>query len=89
MAIEPGTDRGLSIHGVAAAPGEQPGSLVLRIETSRGPIEAIIHTVEGGTGAVIFVGGAMGGLDGPADKIYSRLPAALAESGVSDRKSVV
>jgi pimeloyl-ACP methyl ester carboxylesterase len=83
MSNELDSDLSLSIRGVGASPGEQPGSLSLRIETNRGPIEAIFHPVEGGTGAAIFVGGAMGGLDGPADKIYSRLAAALAEKGVS------
>jgi hypothetical protein len=53
------------------------------METTRGPIRAIFHPVEGGTGAAIFVGGAMGGLDGPGDAIYRRLPPALADSGVS------
>lgn len=83
MPNEQDSDLNLSIRGIGALPGEQEGSLSLRIETNRGPIEAIFHPVEGGTGAAIFVGGAMGGLDGPADKIYSRLPAALAEKGVS------
>ena len=83
MSQDQDADLSLSIRGIGASPGDQPGSLLLRIETNRGPIEAIFHPVEGGTGAAIFVGGAMGGLDGPADAIYSRLPVALAERGVS------
>lgn len=80
---EDNADLNLSIRGVGASPGEEPGTLSLRIETTRGPIEGIFHPVEGGSGAVIFVGGAMGGLDGPADAIYSRLPVALGERGVT------
>ncbi len=76
-------DLTLSITGVAAADPGPDGGMPLQVHTTRGPINAIFHPVEGGTGAVIFVGGAMGGVDGPADKIYSRLPAALAEKSVS------
>ncbi len=79
----PDADLTLRLHRVAAAPGDEPGSLRLRIETSRGVIEGILHPVEGGTGAVICVGGAMGGLDGPADSVYARLPAGLATASVT------
>ena len=83
MAEEIPDDLSLRILQVAGAPGEEPDSLLLRIETSRGPIEGVFHPVEGGTGAAVFVGGAMGGLDGPADAIYRRLPPALAAYQVS------
>lgn len=73
----------LRITGVAAAPAETPGAMLLRIETTRGRIEGVFHPVEGGTGAVVCVGGAMGGLDGPADKLYERLAALLAPARVS------
>ncbi len=76
-------DLSLSIRGIGARPGDEPESLILRIETTRGPIEGVFHPVEGGTGAVIFVGGASGGVDGPADKVYSRLPPSLAKANVS------
>ena len=79
---DPG-DLTLSITGVAAADPGPDGGMPLQVQTTRGVINAIFHPVEGGTGAAIFVGGAMGGVNGPANKLYSRLPAALAEKTVS------
>lgn len=76
-------DLTLSITGVAAADAGADGGMPLQVNTTRGVINALFHPVEGGTGAVVFVGGAMGGVDGPANKIYSRIPAALAERSVS------
>lgn len=73
----------LSIQRVAAAPGDRPSELRILLQTSRGDIPGLFHVVEGGTGAAIFVSGALGGFDGPADAIYRRLPPALAASGVS------
>lgn len=73
----------LQLHRVAAAPGEDEGSFRVLLETSRGSIEGVLHPVEGGTAAVICVGGAMGGLDGPADRLYARLPAGLGASRVT------
>jgi hypothetical protein len=61
----------LRVLRVGAAPMNEEGTILqVRLETTRGPIEGILHPVEGGTGAVICVGGAMGGLDGPADRLY-------------------
>jgi len=80
---EPEQDLNLRLLRVAGAPGSDPSNVRLMMETSRGNIEAIMHPVEGGTGAVICVGGAMGGLDGPADKLYARLPGLLAQAGVT------
>jgi hypothetical protein len=77
-------DLTLRLLRVAAAPFEDDqGAFRLHMETTRGPIDAVFHAVEGGTGAAIFVGGAMGGIDGPADKIYSRLPNLLREHEIS------
>jgi pimeloyl-ACP methyl ester carboxylesterase len=74
----------LRLLQVGAAPHESgDGSLRVLLKTTRGDIEGILHPVEGGTGAVVCVGGAMGGLDGPADKLYGRLPALLAASKVT------
>lgn len=78
-----GDDLTLKLLRVAAAPGESEGSLLLRMETTRGEINGVFHPVEGGTGAVVCVGGAMGGLDGPADALYGALPALLGEARVS------
>ena len=76
-------DLTLSIRGVAGAPPETDGAMPLQIDTSRGMLHGLFHPVEGGTGAAVFGGGAMGGLDGPADAIYRRIPAALAEKNIS------
>lgn len=83
MDQEPSEDLELNILRVLGAVGDDPGSFRLHIETTRGAIDGVFHAVEGGTGAVIFVGGAMGGLDGPADRLFARLPVLLAEAGVS------
>lgn len=79
----PDGDLTLRLLRVAAAPGDAEGSLLLKMETSRGEISGILHPVEGGTGAVICVGGAMGGLDGPADNLYRDLPGLLAAQAVT------
>ncbi len=79
----PGDDLALRLLRVAAAPGGAEGSLLIRMETTRGEIGGILHPVEGGSGAVVCVGGAMGGLDGPADGLYRDLPGLLSEAGVS------
>lgn len=74
----------LRIENVHAEPAPEHGSFNLQIETSRGPISAIFQAVEGGTGAVVCVGGAAGGMDGPGG-LYAR----LAESLVSARLSTL
>jgi uncharacterized protein len=79
----PDEDLDLRVLRVAAAPDETPGALRIRLETTRGVIEGVLHAVEGGTGALICVGGAMGGLDGPAGSLYARLPALLESSAVT------
>lgn len=81
--LEPDDDLTLSLNRVSAAPGDEPGSVRVLLHTSRGEIQGLLHPVEGGTGAAIFVGGAMGGFDGPADKLYQRLPPLLKEAGIT------
>lgn len=77
-------DLELRILRVAAAPLEaSPDALRIRLETTRGTIEGILHPIEGGTSAVVCVGGAMGGLQGPADGLYARLPALLHHARVT------
>ena len=72
----------LSIQGVALAPdGESEYRLMLR--TSRGDIPGQFTVCEGETGAAVLVGGASGGLDGPADGIYRRLAEGLRTRRVS------
>lgn len=80
-------DLDLRILQVAARPLEGPleGEPAYRIllRTTRGEIGGILHPVEGGTSALVCVGGAMGGLDGPAQRLYARLPAILVEGRVT------
>lgn len=74
----------LRVLRVGAAPLNEEGTVLqVRLETTRGAIEGILHPVEGGTSAIICVGGAMGGLDGPADRLYERLSTLLAPSRVT------
>jgi pimeloyl-ACP methyl ester carboxylesterase len=86
---EPGPNSGpqgeldLHILQVAAAQADEPGAIRLQIETNRGNIQAVLHPVEGGSGAVVCVGGAMGGVSGPADKLYARLPDLLAPFAIT------
>ncbi|MFN0096344.1 MAG: alpha/beta hydrolase [Dehalococcoidia bacterium] len=76
-------DLTLRLTRVAAAPSDEPGAIRVLLETTRGPIEGVMHPVEGGSGALICVSGAMGGLDGPNRKLYRRLAPAFVEAGVT------
>lgn len=78
----PAADYELALHSVAAAPAED-GSYHILLQTSRGDIAGQMRACEGGTGAVIFVGGARGGLDGPSGGLYARLSVDLARAGLS------
>ncbi len=62
----------LSIERVAAHP-EADGNLRVMLATSRGEIRAILHPCADGPSAAIYVGGAMGGFEGPARDLYGRL----------------
>jgi dipeptidyl aminopeptidase/acylaminoacyl peptidase len=79
----PPGDLDLRILNVAAAPADEPGALQIVLNTSRGDIRGLLHPVEGGANAVVCVGGAMGGLDGPAGRLYARLPALLAADQIT------
>lgn len=68
----PDRDLELSIVQVAAHP-EREGNLRVMIETTRGEIRGILHPCANAPGAVIYVGGAMGGFEGPANDLYGRL----------------
>ncbi|MBK6661555.1 MAG: hypothetical protein IPG47_01955 [Thermoflexaceae bacterium] len=76
-------DLTLQLTRVSASPTDDPKVFKVHLESTRGTIEGILHPVEGGTGAVICVGGAMGGFDGPADSLYPRLAGLLAPKGVT------
>ena len=72
-------DLEIAIQAVAAQ--EQPDrTFRLVINTSRGELPAVLHPCEGEPGAAIFVGGALGGLEGPAGGLYPRTAHALASA---------
>ncbi len=77
-------DLELSILGVAARERDD-GALGVVINTSRGELTGVVHARDGDDGAAIYAGGALGGLDGPANAIYPRLASDLAatEGGIS------
>ncbi len=75
-------DLNLDIRRVAADP-HPDGTLAVEIDTSRGPIPAVFHPHEGSDGAVVWLSGARGGLDGPAGGLYAHLARDLAPRGVS------
>jgi fermentation-respiration switch protein FrsA (DUF1100 family) len=80
----PDEDLELAIQQVAIQPEDESESryrVVLR--TTRGDIPALFTVREGGAGAAVLIGGASGGLDGPANGIYVRLADALRDRGVS------
>ena len=71
----------LEIAIEAFAARERPdAALDVIVRTSRGEISGVLHPCEGEAGAVIFVGGALGGLDGPANAVYPRLANALRQA---------
>lgn len=80
---KPAADLELRLTRVAAQPSDVPGVFRILLDTTRGPIQGLLHPVEGGTGAVVCCGGAMGGVDGPAGGLYPRLATALAERGIT------
>jgi hypothetical protein len=69
-------DLELTIRAVAAREGDD-GTTEIVIDSSRGEIGCVLHPCEAGSAAVVFVGGAIGGLDGPAGGLYPRLAEAL------------
>lgn len=71
-------DLEIAIQAVAAR--ERPdAALDVILRTSRGEITGVLHPCEGAAGAAIYVGGALGGLDGPANAVYPRLARELAD----------
>jgi alpha/beta superfamily hydrolase len=75
-------DLELAIQGVAVDQKEH-GVLTVALSTTRGQIDALYHPAEGEGGALVCVGGALGGYNGPAKKIYERLGRALSAQGIS------
>ena len=70
-------DLELSIQGVAARERDD-GTVDVSLNTSRGELAGILHPCEGESAAAVFIGGALGGFDGPARGLYPRLAATLA-----------
>src|SRR3954467_85929 len=59
------------------------GAQELILETDAGKIPARFHAAGDGDAAVVWVGGAGGGLDGPAEGMYPRLARQLASDGIA------
>ena len=71
----------MRLHGAAVK--ELPdGQLRAILSTSRGDVRCILHTCEGGTGAVVWVGGALGGFFGPGG-LYEALGIELVGEGIT------
>ncbi|HEX7185375.1 MAG TPA: alpha/beta hydrolase [Thermoanaerobaculia bacterium] len=68
-----GVDRGIATGGVVP----------LELQTDAGTITCRYHEVARGEAAVVWIGGAGGGLDGPAGGLYPRLATALATQGIA------
>jgi alpha/beta superfamily hydrolase len=79
----PPEDLTLSIKGVRARSSETPGELEVALDTNRGEITLYLHPCEGKTGCAVFLGGAGGGVKGPANGIYQRLGQELVADGVT------
>jgi len=76
-------DLTLQIRGVSAMPDDDPALYRIMLDTTRGDIAALLRPVEGGTAAVVFAGGAMGGIQLAKDSIADFLPRRLADLGVT------
>lgn len=61
----------------------QPGEEEILLETSLGNILAHYHEADGAEAAVVWVGGAGGGLDGPAAGMYPRLARQLVANQIA------
>jgi fermentation-respiration switch protein FrsA (DUF1100 family) len=81
-ADQPGDSLSIQVQQVGAKP-LPGGAYELAIVTSRGPIPGILHPREGGEAAVIWISGAIGGLDGPAGKAYALLGQDLVAQGLT------
>ncbi|HEY7268772.1 MAG TPA: dienelactone hydrolase family protein [Dehalococcoidia bacterium] len=75
-------DLTLSIEAVQAD-RDDDGTFRIILRTSRGDISCLFTACEGQPGVALFVGGALGGFDGPADGVYKELASRLVEKGLS------
>lgn len=75
-------ESGLTLEGFQT--GELQGKKRrLILNTSRGDIPCLFHHCDGNAGGVIWVCGALGGLDGPSFGIFSTLSDELVDEGIS------
>jgi pimeloyl-ACP methyl ester carboxylesterase len=79
---ETSDDLTLAITGIDAA-RQEDGSFRILIQTSRGDIPCLFNACEGEPGVAVFLGGAMGGFEGPANGMYRRLAESLVTKGMS------
>jgi hypothetical protein len=77
------SDLTLSILGVRTVPGDVAGEMTVVLNTTRGEITTHLRPCEGRTGCVIFLGGAGGGVRGPANHIYETIGEELVAAGVT------
>lgn len=75
-------DWSLELIDVQRAPHEQ-GVEALELRTNAGTIICRLHAVPDAVGAVVWVGGAGGGLDGPAWGLYPRLAQQLTDERIA------
>ena len=73
----------LSIKSAKARPAEIEGEMDVQLDTSRGDVTLHFRPVEGAVSATVFVGGAAGGVKGPADEVYIRLASSLETNSIA------
>lgn len=73
----------LELLAVEEEPTSTGGEETVRLRTDEGIIEGRFHPAPPGEAAVVWVGGAGGGLYGPAGGMYPRLASALAAEGIA------
>jgi len=61
----------------------EPGLFNLRLHTNAGTVDARFHPAEGSTRGAVWVGGAGGGLEGPARGLYPEMCRRLQAQGIS------
>jgi fermentation-respiration switch protein FrsA (DUF1100 family) len=72
----------LELHAVEQGPVFQ-GVAALRFRTDGGVFDGLFHEAPPGNAAVIWVGGAADGVDGPAGGLYPRLAGRLTRNGIA------
>jgi fermentation-respiration switch protein FrsA (DUF1100 family) len=79
---EAGTTLSLELRGVEQGPVVD-GVEHLRLQTDAGLISCRYHEAAAGDAAVVWVGGAAGGFEGPARGLYPRLAGQLVGDGIA------